>query len=161
MNLRPLLLALPAVVLACSPSQPVIIDPGDAGGGSDVTVTPDRGPVNTDAPPPVDVPPGQCRDTDGDGISDDAEGAPQRDTDRDGMPDYRDNDSDNDGYLDVYEYNRTYPGFSMMQRTVCGGTGDNCDATGTMGDTVPNFVDLDSDNDGLTDREEYMARTNP
>ncbi|MFO0607209.1 MAG: hypothetical protein U0324_28865 [Polyangiales bacterium] len=160
MNLRPFLLALPAVVLACSPSTPVIIDPGDAGGGSDVTVTPDRGPVNTDVPP-IDVPPGQCRDTDGDGISDDAEGAPQRDTDRDGMPDYRDNDSDNDGYLDVYEYNRTYPGFAMMQRTVCGGTGDNCDATGMTGDTVPNFIDLDSDNDGLTDREEYMARTNP
>lgn len=43
--------------------------PGDAG-----TVTPGR-----DG--------GACRDTDRDGISDDAEGAPSVDTDRDGMPD--------------------------------------------------------------------------
>jgi hypothetical protein len=161
MILRPLLLALPAALLACAPSAPIVKELPDAGDTPDTTVTTDRGPVNRDTPT-VEVTPGQCRDTDGDGISDDAEGAPMRDTDRDGMPDFRDNDSDNDGYLDVNEYNRTYPGFPMMQRTVCGGTGDNCDAQlGAMGDTVPNFIDLDSDNDGLTDREEYMAQTNP
>jgi hypothetical protein len=156
--------AVPALALACSPTTSAIIDPEDAGGnggrGVDATAGPDRPAPNTDVSVP-EVSTVQCRDTDGDGIADDAEGAPQRDTDGDGMPDYRDNDSDNDGYLDVYEYNRTYPGYAMMQRTVCGGTGDNCDAIGMMGDTIPNFIDLDSDNDGLTDREEYMARSNP
>ena len=36
--------------------------------------------------------------------------------------------------------------------------GDNCDAPQ---DVIPNFRDLDADNDGLTDREELMAGTNP
>ncbi len=44
----------------------------------------------------------------------------------------------------------------------CGTVGDNCDsALGAAADGVPNFRDLDSDNDGLTDREEREANTDP
>lgn len=50
------------------------------------------------------------------------------DTDGDGVPDYLDQDSDNDGILDLNE-----------------GAGD------TDGDGIPDFRDLDSDNDGCFD----------
>ncbi len=152
-----------ALTVACTPTGTYVIeDPrGDLDGGVDAGIRPD-GRVNTDALTTSDMPAVACRDTDGDGLSDEIEGAPDRDTDGDGMRDYMDTDSDNDGFLDVNEANRTYPGYSMGVRIVCGGTGDNCDAvTAGLGDSVPNYRDLDSDDDGLTDREEFMAQTNP
>ncbi len=113
--------------------------------------------------PPVDGPAPACRDTDGDGLSDDVEGAPRVDFDRDGTPDYMDTDSDNDGYPDRVEADRSYPMYdSHRVALACGNGGDNCDsALGAAADTVANFRDLDSDNDGLTDREEREANTDP
>ena len=147
-------------------------------GGEDATVKPvdaavDVAPsdVAPDAPdvPRVDVtaPPDStmvtCRDTDGDGLSDDVEGAPRVDSDRDGTPDYMDPDSDNDGFTDQVEANRSYAMYDSHRITLaCGTVGDNCDsALGTAADGIPNFRDLDSDNDGLTDREEREANTDP
>ena len=42
-------------------------------------------------------------DSDNDGITDDAEGGPDIDTDNDGIPDILDLDSDNDGCYDAVE----------------------------------------------------------
>ncbi len=67
-------------------------------------------------------------DADGDGVDDSL--APS-DLDEDGVPDYRDDDTDGDGIADATE-----------------GAGD------TDGDGVPNYRDLDSDNDGLPDAME-------
>lgn len=144
-----------ALLVACAANQPPeVIEIGDAGARTDVTRADIGARVDTGGGGG-----GVCRDTDGDGISDEAEGAPTVDTDRDGMPDYMDQDSDNDGFLDANEAARRYPNFNQFEQSfVCGSVGDNCDAPQ---DTVPNFRDLDSDNDGLTDREEQMLGTNP
>ena len=76
------------------------------------------------------------RDTDGDGIADDAEG--DTDHDGDGTPNNRDADSDNDGILDAEEHGANSP----------------CSLPDADGDGTPNWLDSDSDNDGLTDAEE-------
>ena len=113
-----------------------------------------------DTTAPVDAAP--CDDDDGDGLSDEVEGrAAGRDTDGDGTPDYRDTDSDDDGFLDAEEARRRYPGFASPTRgaLACGRIGDNCDVVAP--DLEPNHRDLDSDNDGLDDREESAARTDP
>lgn len=146
-----------AVVLAasCSPGQDnTTVIAADAGVRRDVGPVRDTGPV-----PPRDAgPAGSCVDTDRDGLSDTVEGAPMLDTDGDGMPDFRDIDSDNDGYTDADEAARRYPRYDSMPRALtCGSSGDNCDGT----DSVPNQRDADSDDDGLTDREEFTAGTNP
>ncbi|MCU0467176.1 MAG: hypothetical protein MUF58_01125 [Arcicella sp.] len=79
-------------------------------------------------------------DPDGDGIANNAGldtkptlfgGLPAPDSDGDGIPNYADNDDDNDGILDTVE-----------------GTID------TDGDGIPNNLDLDSDNDGINDVRE-------
>lgn len=140
-----------AILIGCTSAPPPRFAEPDAG-ESDV-VRPD---VTADAP--VDVPPA-CMDFDRDGISDAIEGRDEnRDTDMDGTPDYRDTDSDDDGYFDQNEARRSYPGFAQMSRATpgCRDPGDNCDD-----DAVANFRDLDADNDGLTDGEELLARTNP
>ena len=100
-----------------------------------------------------------CLDADGDGISDAIEGAPSRNTDGDGTPDYQDTDSDNDGFSDRVEAARGYPGFATGSPALgCGASADNCD--GAM-DGRPNYLDLDSDNDGVTDADERTRNTNP
>jgi hypothetical protein len=148
-----------ALLLSCAANQPPeVIDVRDGGvvGRTDVVgARTDVSGGRTDTGTPIGV----CRDTDGDGLSDEVEGAPMVDTDRDGMPDYMDQDSDGDGFLDANEAARRYPNFGMFEQSfVCGSVGDNCDAPQ---DSVPNFRDLDADNDGLTDREEQMLGTNP
>lgn len=76
--------------------------------------------------------PSQTGDSDGDGISDDLEGAAiERDTDDDGSPDFLDDDSDNDGLSDKIE-----------------GNGDADD------DHLPDYLDLDSDKNGIPDAQE-------
>uniref|UniRef100_UPI003514DBD8 hypothetical protein n=1 Tax=Mesoflavibacter profundi TaxID=2708110 RepID=UPI003514DBD8 len=55
------------------------------------------------------------------------------DTDGDGIPNYQDLDSDNDGLNDEDE------------------SGASGEAVDTDGDTVPDYLDLDSDNDGIND----------
>ncbi|TAE10432.1 MAG: T9SS C-terminal target domain-containing protein, partial [Bacteroidetes bacterium] len=74
-------------------------------------------------------------DADGDGIIGLADGAPStfgdlNDTDRDGVADNIDIDSDNDG----------------IPNSIEGGTSADQD-----GDGIPNYLDLDSDNDGIAD----------
>ena len=82
------------------------------------------------------------KDSDGDGISDVDEGAPNTDTDGDGTPDYLDDDSDNDGIPDAIE----------------GQTGGSCfHPIDSDQDGVPDFRDLDSDsaaNNTIGDAEE-------
>jgi len=78
------------------------------------------------------------------------------DTDTDGVPDFRDCDSDNDGIFDVVESGGSDPDNNGLV-----GTGDpavNADgvaAIGTIidtdGDGVPDHHDRDSDNDGIPD----------
>jgi len=78
-------------------------------------------------------------DTDGDTISDGDEGAPAKDSDLDGTPDYLDPDSDGDGISDALE------------------AGDADLATApvdTDGDGRPDFQDVDSDDDGVPDAVE-------
>ena len=65
-------------------------------------------------------------DSDNDGISDKIEGIV--DTDKDGLPDFRDLDSDGDTYPDKVEGN-----------------------VDTDKDGIPDILDLDSDGDGITD----------
>ncbi len=95
---------------------------------------PDGGDGRVDGGPTV-----RCEsttDTDGDGIFDEFETT--QDWDGDGTPNYMDEDSDNDGYLDSEEH----------------GTDDGCAAVDLDGDGIPDYLDLDSDGDGLSDEEE-------
>ena len=119
-------------------------------------------------------------DADADGIQDsadgndavygDANGTAPRDTDSDGVPDYRDLDSDNDGINDIIESG--HPGLTDANND---GVVDGPDADGdgiqdsadgndgafgdagetapkdTDSDGVPDYRDLDSDNDGIND----------
>jgi hypothetical protein len=120
----------------------------DAGAGVDVGVD-----VGVVIDVGVDSGPPPCRDEDGDGISDDLEGAPFLRTAMaaGAMPDYQNTDSDEDGVLDADEARRNFPGFAASARPAltCGALPDDCDMDG-----YANHRDRDSDNDGLTDREE-------
>lgn len=81
-------------------------------------------------------------DSDGDSIDDADEGAPDRDTDGDGTPDYLDDDSDDDGISDGFE------------------AGDDDPSTRPVdsdGDGIPDFIDTDSDDDGIPDATEIAA----
>ncbi len=75
-------------------------------------------------------------DADGDGIYDEYE--TEQDWEHDGIPNYQDTDSDDDGYLDAEEH----------------GTSEGCTAVDTDADGIPDYLDLDSDGDGLSDEEE-------
>ncbi|MFT3705609.1 MAG: Ig-like domain-containing protein [Agriterribacter sp.] len=107
------------------------------------------------------VPDGTDLDDDNDGIPDTVEGFAD-DAGRDGIPNYHDLDSDGDGVPDVIEAggsdpdNNGLPGIGLI--------GTNVDANGiplaanggyvppdTDGDGKPDFLDLDSDGDGIHD----------
>lgn len=116
-------------------------------------------------------------DDDNDGIPDFieiAQDGADRDSDQDGMPDRLDLDSDNDGILDLAESGvfmlAAYPSVRVVGgrlRTNVGLNGysdfletavDNgkmvyqvLNSDHSTGDMVPDFLDLDSDNDGLLD----------
>jgi hypothetical protein len=110
--------ALLLVLGACSPTQSV----GRRDGGAAT----DSGPVD-------------FADADGDGISDEWEGARDEvDTDGDGTPDYLDSDSDGDGIPD-----------SVEGRAFNGGPPADSDSDGTY-----DFRDLDSDDNGIPDSDE-------
>ena len=102
-------------------------------------------------------------DSNGDGVNDNA------DKDLDGIPNQYDLDSDNDGILDVVEsygvdtngngvidnYSDTdNDGFSQnvdANNTGVQGSGNGLGAQDFDGDGIPNYLDLDSDNDGIPD----------
>lgn len=97
------------------------------------------------------------------------------DTDRDGVPDAMDLDSDNDGILDVQEARPGGVAAVDVSGHVTGtdddGNGilsqaDNGNTNATLNglqaqdldkDKLPSFIDLDSDGDGLTDRSEALG----
>ena len=85
-------------------------------------------------------------DGDGDHINDFDEGSGLIDTDRDGIPDSMDLDSDGDGITDANEAGDTDPVTPPVD---------------TDGDGIPDFRDLDSDGDGLSDMAEIAAHTSP
>ncbi|PKH88521.1 Ig-like domain-containing protein, partial [Colwellia sp. Bg11-28] len=106
-------------------------------------------------------------DDDNDGISDIFEG--EGDTDKDGIPDRLDIDSDNDGISDYVE--AQIPVFigdsdgngidDVMDISFTGGLDVNNDGfddafepVDTDADLIFDYLDLDSDNDGVTDNEE-------
>jgi len=83
------------------------------------------------------------------------------DSDGDGIPDQIDLDSDNDGIPDFIESQGE--NFVLLSNTDTNGDGiDNIFGTGitaadTDGDGVPNYLDLDSDNNGVYDLTESGA----
>ena len=109
------------------------------------------------------------RDSDNDGIGDAVEafggGASGvvLDSDGDGVPDYRDLDSDSDSVFDAYEADhfvltaegRLQSATAVDEQGLAAGSEDA--ATDTDGDGVPDYRDLDSDNDGIVDLFEVGA----
>lgn len=100
------------------------------------------------------------RDSDNDGILDSIEG--QQDSDGDGVPNYLDLDSDNDGIYDALEASRGAISASGRLATssvdafgLAAGASDTL--VDTDGDGVADWIDLDSDNDGLTDVLEALG----
>ena len=96
-------------------------------------------------------------DDDNDGILDVDEGADfARDTDNDGAADYRDIDSDNDGITDNIEAQTTANYVSPLGVVNASGIDVSYGAFGvspvnTDGDTEPDYIDDDSDNDLVND----------
>lgn len=108
-------------------------------------------------------------DADGDGVAD----AGSRDTDGDGTPDGNDLDSDNDGILDIYEGRYPDDVVATLDLLLVGAVSVNIPvgANGvpdrletsvdsglvndplfdTDGDGTPDYLDIDSDNDGIAD----------
>jgi gliding motility-associated-like protein len=116
---------------------------------------------------------GSIADTDGDGMSNLVDptngGSPLSvpDTDGDAIPNYLDRDSDNDGITDTTEAGGTdingdgeIDGFADSDNdglansidTTTGGT--TLPVSDSDGDSRPNYIDRDSDNDGITDTRE-------
>ncbi|MBI2390613.1 MAG: hypothetical protein HYV09_13565 [Deltaproteobacteria bacterium] len=86
-------------------------------------------------------------DDDGDTISNFHESKGDlKDTDKDGIVDSNDLDSDGDGFADKDE---------------AGDTNVVTPPIDSDGDTIPDFQDTDSDNDGLTDKDEKARGTSP
>ncbi|SMD31950.1 Por secretion system C-terminal sorting domain-containing protein [Reichenbachiella faecimaris] len=88
------------------------------------------------------------------------------DTDSDGVDNHFDIDSDNDGLLDVYEFGGTADANAQVSGftdTNGNGWNDAQESTplsfiDTDGDGVfPNYLDIDSDNDGILDNTEAQA----
>ena len=81
-------------------------------------------------------------DDDTDGLSDAVEGKNEnRDSDKDGDPDYLDEDSDNNGIDDIDEV-KSDSGIPVLKDS------DN--------DGIPDYRDLDDDNNGIDDRDERI-----
>ncbi len=116
----------------------------------------------------VDVDGNECPDTDSDGVCDVI--GPLFDFDGDGQPNHQDLDSDGDSIMDAKE-----SGFGAVDVNgdgileCVGGFGDNglCDEVETSPDSgmtanprnsddddAPDFLDLDADNDNISDEEE-------
>ena len=107
-------------------------------------------------------------DDDNDGIPDTQEGDGTIDTDGDGMPDSMDLDSDDDGLTDAFEADPTNnfdtDGDGIVDNFAdTDGDGLNDTTSPNMvpvdsdGDGMPNFQDLNSDNDLFTDAIEDLS----
>jgi hypothetical protein len=92
-------------------------------------------------------------DADADGISNGDEGCLSgRDSDKDGIADWEDTDSDDDGIPDSVEAGEKTAG-GKCKGAKSGSDAWPCDSDG---DGVPDVRDLDSDNDGVKDEEEDL-----
>jgi len=105
-------------------------------------------------------------DSDDDGITDSTEGT--GDTDGDGTPDYLDTDSDDDGIPDSTEgFDADQNGFPDVTPSGADSDGDGLDnafdldvggtpapTQDTDGDGQADYIDIDSDDDGLSDEDE-------
>ena len=116
-------------------------------------------PADTDAD---GVPDWRDRDSDGDGIGDAQEGTADRDNDT--VPNYRDLDSDGDSPTGSEAGNDAAEAGDDDLATPaaeCARELDvrTLDLTRPMMDGIPDYLDTDSDNDGLGDREESIAGT--
>ncbi|MBB3842248.1 hypothetical protein FHS57_006279 [Runella defluvii] len=102
------------------------------------------------------VPDATDLDDDNDGIPDSTEGT--ADTDGDGVKDALDLDSDNDGINDVIEAGGTDANGDGKQDGTANATtgliGTGLTPPNTDNDNVPDYKDLDSDNDGVSDLQE-------
>jgi hypothetical protein len=124
-------------------------------------------------PPVVEPDAGPFADYDEDTITDFDELSDfERDTDGDGTPDYRDDDSDNDGFSDAFEAGDD--DLSTRPRDTDGdmledyrdedsddnGIPDERDGDGDVdGDSIPDFIDFDDDGDTVSDVDELAGRT--
>jgi gliding motility-associated-like protein len=106
-------------------------------------------------------------DCDGDGISNGLEchngGSNCEDFDGDGTPDYLDQDSDNDGILDISEKRVDSDGDGHFDYIDIDSDNDGIldgreTAADSDGDGTPNFLDLDSDGDGILDSFEGLIK---
>jgi fibro-slime domain-containing protein len=120
---------------------------------------------------PLQAAPNPDGDDDKDGIKNILEGSDKEtDSDNDGIPNYLDTDSDNNGVLDEFEVgNPANPtdsdsdGIPNYLDTDDDGNGrpdtveigpDPLNPWNTDGQDMPNYQDLDDDNDGIIDRNE-------
>lgn len=101
------------------------------------------------------------KDLDGDGDIDIHDGFANVDTDKDGLPDYLDTDSDNDLILDLDGNNSISPAESAgmdMGGNLFGGDDSGCvhnkELPDTDGDGIPDYRDTDSDADTIPDEDE-------
>jgi hypothetical protein len=160
-----MMVLLPLSPLGCGPDQGQVTANGKADSGA-------NRPQCTSTPP----------DADHDGISDADEGAnakPPVDTDRDGVPDFRDTDSDGDGIPDAVEARNQgacsppadsdqdgKPDFrdldsdsatdsTVLDREEAGP--DPARPLDTDGDGAPDFADEDNDGDGIPDAIELAV----
>jgi gliding motility-associated-like protein len=114
---------------------------------------------------------GALIDSDGDGLSDLVDASTggtalsRPDTDSDGKPDYRDIDSDNDGIVDIIEAQTTA---AYTPPSTADGDNDGLDnayegasaPVDTDSDGIPDYRDLDSDNDDFSDALEANDTNN-
>lgn len=136
---------------------PDYADRDDDGDGIADTIEVGSDPAN---PPDTDMdgrPDWRDTDSDGDFISDRIETS--TDSDGDMIPNFRDTDSDNDGTDDRMEANSTMMGAPPRSNIddppfECPTEVNPADLTMVQLDNRANYIDGDSDNDGLGDREE-------
>jgi hypothetical protein len=156
-----------SVVLSIEPSQPSdeepATEPNSVPQPSDDSEPSDSQDTMDDTSQPV----GPNDDSDGDGHTNGEEGyngaGNHLDSDGDGIPNYLDEDSDNDGILDELELlsdsdgdgNGNYADPDSDDDGIEDGIEAILDADGNFldsdGDGIPDYIDLDSDNDDIPD----------